>query len=117
MDRIIQSKDPIVTLAHWSVYEVPLLGPDFNWTRHFVGYAEDLGLPQVSAAIGTFDPEHGTGVSLSGRVFQLAGESGRHPESARMWARWKLLNKVPHERDLTSDFYKAMCAWQGSACV
>lgn len=27
MDRILQSKEPLVTLAHWSVYEVPLLGP------------------------------------------------------------------------------------------
>lgn len=117
MDRIIQSKEPIVTLAHWSVYEVPLLGPEFNWTRHFVGYAEDLGLPQVSAAIGTFDPESGTGASLSGRVFQLVGDSGRHPESARMWARWKFLSGVHQERDLTASFFKVMCAWQGSACV
>jgi hypothetical protein len=117
MVRTTQSKEPIVALAHWSVYEVPLLGPDFNWTRHFVGYAEDQGLPQVSAAIGTFDPEQGTGVSLSGRVFRLVGESGRHPESAVMWARWKLLSDVTHERDLTSGFHKVMCAWQGSACV
>ena len=108
-------KEPLVALSHWSVYEVPLHGTDAPWTRHFVGFAEDLGLAQVSSAILVFDPEHGVGAAASHRVFQLVGESGRHQESARMCARWKFLNKVQLERDMTSSFFKVMRAWQGSA--
>lgn len=85
MTETIRTKDPIVALTDWSVYEVPLFGSENLWTRHFVGYAEDLDLPQVSSAIGTFDPSTGIGTAASGRVFQLVGQSWRHWESSRMW--------------------------------
>jgi len=107
--------NPIVELSHWSVYEVPLHGPGAPWTKHFVGYSEEQGLAQVSPAILMFDPEHGVAASASRRVFQLVGESGRHPESERMWARWKALNALQHERDVTPGFFKAMGTWQGNA--
>lgn len=111
------SREPIVALSHWSIYEVPLHGPDAPWTRHFVGFAEDLNLPQVSSAVRSFDPKSGIGAATSGRVFQLVGESGRHEESMRMWTRWKTLNRVSPERDMTAAFYKVMQRWSGSACV
>lgn len=110
-------KEPLVELSQWSVYEVPLHGPDAPWTRHFVGYAEELGLAQVSSAILVFDPEHGVAASASRRVFQLVGESGRHPACAPLWTRWKTLNAVQHERDITAAFFKAMRTMQGSAVV
>jgi hypothetical protein len=108
-------QEPIVELSHWSVYEVPLHGPGAPWTRHFVGYSEEQGLAQVSPAILMFDPEHGVGASASRRVFQLVGDSGRHPEAERMWARWKSLNDLQHERDVTPGFFKAIEVRQGDA--
>ena len=108
-------QEPIVELSHWSVYEVPLHGPGAPWTRHFVGYSEEQGLAQVSPAILMFDPEHGVGASASRRVFQLVGDSGRHTEAERMWARWKSLNDLQQERDVTPGFFKATGAWQGNA--
>ncbi|PQA78072.1 hypothetical protein [Rhodoferax sp. TS-BS-61-7] len=101
MTERIHTNEPVVALTDWSVYEVPLFGPENLWTRHFVGYAEDLDLPQVSSAIGTFDPSTGIGTAASGRVFQLVGQSGRHLESSRMWVRWKRLNQIHEERDIT----------------
>ena len=101
-------KEPLVALSYWSVYEVPLHGADAPWTRHFVGFAKDLGLAQVSSAILMFDPEHGVGAAASHRVFQLVGDSGRHQESASMWARWKFLKKVQQERDVTYSFSREM---------
>ena len=101
-------KEPLVALSYWSVYEVPLHGADAPWTRHFVGFAKDLGLAQVSSAILMFDPEHGVGAAASHRVFQLVGDSGRHQESARLWARSKFLNKVQQERDVTYSFSREM---------
>jgi hypothetical protein len=46
-------QEPIVELTHWSVYGVPLYGVDAPWTRHFIGFAPELGLAQVSSAILT----------------------------------------------------------------
>jgi hypothetical protein len=107
--------EPIVELTNWSVYEVPLHGPGAPWTRHFVGYAEEQGLAQVSPVILMFDPEHGVAASASRRVFQLVGNPGRHAEAEQMWVRWKSLNNIQQERDVTPGFFKAMDAWQGSA--
>jgi hypothetical protein len=97
--------EPLIELTHWSVFEVPIHGPDAPWTRHFIGFAEELGLAQVSSAIVMFDREHGVGASASHRVFQLVGESGRHLESLKLWTRWKTLNGIHLERDITPGFY------------
>jgi hypothetical protein len=107
-------QEPIVELTHWSVYEVPLYGVDAPWTRHFVGYAEEMGLAQVSSAIVMFDREHGVGASASHRVFQLVGQSGRHLEAAALWTRWKLLNGVHTDRDITPGFFKSTNAFQSA---
>ncbi len=104
--------EPIVELANWSVYEVPLYGIDAPWTRHFVGFAEELGLAQVSSAIVMFDQEHGFGASASHRVFQLVGVSGTHQEGTRLWSKWKTLNDIHHERDITAHFSKAQRTWR-----
>ena len=79
-------QDPIVELTHWSVYEVPLYGVDAPWTRHFIGFAPELGLAQLSSAILMFDREHSVGASANHRIFQLLGQSGHHQEAARLWA-------------------------------
>jgi hypothetical protein len=105
-------QEPIVELSYWSVYEVPLYGLDAPWTRHFLGFAEELGLAQVSSAILMFDHEHGVGASANRRVFQLVGKSGRHPQGAQLWERWKTLNTVRQDRDITPRFVRSMDGWR-----
>lgn len=105
---------PVVELSNWLVFEVPLYGADAPWTRHFVGFANELGLAQVSSAIVMFDQEHHCGASANHRVFQLVGDSGRHPEVQRLWDRWKALNDVNQERDITPHFYQAQSLKQVS---
>jgi len=105
---------PIVELMDWSVYEVPLYGTDAPWTRHFVGFAEELGLAQVSSAILMFDMDHGVGAAANHRVFQLVGQSGRHQESALLWERWKSLNGVQLDRDITHGYFKSLRLRQSS---
>jgi hypothetical protein len=101
---------PLVELTEWSVFQVPIHGKDAPWTQHFVGFSVELGLAQVSSAIVMFDADHGVGASASHRVFQLVGESGRHLESLQLWTRWKTLNGVHLERDITPGFYPAQKA-------
>lgn len=107
--------EPIIELTQWSVFEVPIHGVDAPWTQHFVGFTEELGLAQVSPAVLMFDKDHGVGASASHRVFQLVGESGRHPESMRLWARWKALNGILLERDVTPGFYQVRKTMQSRA--
>ena len=106
---------PIVELRDWSVYEVPLYGVDAPWTRHFVGFAEELGLAQVSSSIVMFDDERGCGASASHRVFQLLGGSGTHHECTKLWNKWKALNGIHHERDITAHFSKTRVSWKPRA--
>lgn len=110
-------QDPIVELSHWSVYEVPLYGADAPWTRHLVGFAQEVGLAQVSPAILMFDQEHGVGASASHRVFQLLGPSGHHLEASRLWTRWKSTNGILQERDVTPSFYRVTSAKMANALV
>jgi hypothetical protein len=81
-----------------------LYGVDAPWTRHFVGYAEELGLAQVSSAILMFDRDLGVGASASRTVFQLVGQSGYNTKGAQLWARWKSINGVQLDRDITPEF-------------
>ena len=104
---------PIIGLTFWSVYEVPLYGVDVPWTRHFVGYAEELGLAQVSSSIVKFDRERGHGSTANQRVLRLVGLSGRHQEGARLWDRWKSLNGVQVDRDITAGFFQVVVAKHG----
>jgi hypothetical protein len=106
----VRAHFPIVELTCWSVYEVPLFGMDAPWTRHFVGYAAKLGLAQVSSSIVRFDQDHGHGATASHRILKLVGLSGRHLEGGRLWDRWKLLNGIQVDRDITAGFFHAMAA-------
>ena len=103
-------QSPIVELSHWSVYEVPMYGLDAPWTRHFVGFVQALGLAQVSSAILMFDQDHSVGASTNHRVFQLLGQSGRHWECVQLWARWKAMNGIQVERDITSSISRVIGA-------
>lgn len=113
MNEVIQTTEPIIVLSNWSVYDVPVRGLSGDWTRHLVGFAEDLDLPQVSSAIGEFDAEGGIGSAASGRTFRLVGPAGRHPKSDGMWVRWKRLHQVHQERDVTNSVSKQMVLFQG----
>lgn len=111
--QAIRTNEPIVKLSNWAVCEIPLHGPNASWTRHLAGFAEDLSLAQVSSAIGTFDARNHIGTSASGHLFHLAGQAGRHAESSRMWVRWKRLNGLYEERDVTHSISKDLALSQG----
>jgi hypothetical protein len=66
---------PEVELIRWRIFET------CAGTRHFV-CCETLGFcGRVSSAIKLFDAEELRGVTQSGRVYQLSGQSGFHPWS------------------------------------
>jgi len=88
--------EPMTRLSHWRIFLVD--GKDV----HFAGYAGHEG--RVCSAIQSFDPVTGRGVTRSGRIYELVGESGFNGDAMYVWQRWlDMYNNPPHE-DIT-DIY------------
>lgn len=87
--------EPEILLGHWRIIELP------DGDRHFYGYRLDAAEGRVSSKIVTYDPVAKRGVTRSGRVYRLEGESGFHPDAEYVWAAWKRLNDVVEFKDIT----------------
>lgn len=61
---------PELTLVHWRILEAS------TGDLHFLGACVELGGGRFSTAIEKFDPAQMRGVTRSGRVYQLLGETG-----------------------------------------
>jgi hypothetical protein len=96
---------PQITLDSWSVFEVPLDGPTGAKTRHLVGYWPQGGSGQVSSAVVRFDASTRCAVTQSGRVYQIGGRPGSHSEARYVWARWKSINDIDQETDVSAEVY------------
>lgn len=106
---------PSVTLDSWSVYDVPLHGADSPCTWHFIGYSREDRQGQVSSPVEAFDPASGCGVTRSGRIYRLAGRPGGDADAVYVWQRWKGLNEVSEEHEVTMDVHAEMLAAQVTA--
>jgi hypothetical protein len=106
---------PQVTLIDWSVYEVPLLGPDKPWTRHLVGWACEDRQGQVSSPVQSFDPVTRRCATRSGRVYSLTGRPGSRSDAEYSWTRWKGIWRVTQEREVTNEVAGEMQAAQPAA--
>jgi hypothetical protein len=84
---------PEIELRSWSVFEVASDEWE-NRTRHFVGYNVTECEGRVSSAIVQWDAATRRGVTASGRVYQLVGETGFDWDAQYVWSRWKDLNRI-----------------------
>ncbi|HEX8917306.1 MAG TPA: hypothetical protein VF898_02290 [Chloroflexota bacterium] len=101
------SVQPELFLRDWTVYEIqPKL------TRHFVGYNMQDREGRVSSAVQTFDPSTGTGITKSGRTYQLIGAPGHDPDGEYVWKRWCALQYTPVENftDVSEEIWRSMVA-------
>ncbi len=103
-----------MTLGSWSVYDVRLDGDDRPWTRHFVGYSREDRQGQVSSPVERFDPATGRGVTRSGRIYRLAGRPGADGDADYVWRRWKQLNEVGDEQEVTREVHAEIVAAQAA---
>lgn len=88
---------PEINLRSWRVIEIE------DGTRHFIGYNETEGEGRVSSAIKTFDKKTMRGLTRSGRVYQLVGSAGFNGDAMYVWNRWKQINKVEVEKDVSEE--------------
>jgi hypothetical protein len=105
-------KRPRVTLTEWAAFEVPLNGADEPWTRHLAGWSCEGEHGQVCSPIEAFDPSTGQCVTASGRVYRLLGRPGLCPDGRYVWTRWKDLEGIQEERDVSAALAEAISAAQ-----
>ena len=99
------SEQPEIILSKWRIFETP------EGTRHFVGKnLTGNGTGRVSSAITVFDKTSMTGVTRSGRVYQLLGDPGYNDAAAYVWGVWCAHNAVPKFEDITEQFSVAPLA-------
>jgi len=70
---------------------------------HFVGYAVANHEGRVSTAIESLDLAARTGVTRSGRLYELIGEPGHDPDGDYIWAMWARANGVICAKDVTAE--------------
>ncbi len=101
---------PQISLTDWAVLEVALAAGSDECTRHFIGVTTGSRRnTQVSSPVVTFDGNTGRGVTESGRVYQLLkGRHGGHPSVWRTWKRWKEINHIVEDTDVTQQILKEM---------
>ena len=78
---------PEVTLRYWKVIEVEGKDPEY-FGRHFVGWNVEDQEGRVSSKIVAFDAKTMRGVTDSGRVYQLEGKPGSHPDAEYVLRAW-----------------------------
>ncbi|MBU5637990.1 hypothetical protein KOM00_14770 [Geomonas sp. Red69] len=74
------NEQPRIRLARWSVRET-------TKGRVFVGYNIDDQEGRVSTIIEGFDRDTCCGTTRSGRLYQLVGPPGSHPDADFVWSR------------------------------
>jgi hypothetical protein len=93
---------PEVVMRSWRVMEVT--SPYWEGaSRHFVGYNVSDLEGRVSSEIVQFDHDTMTGITRSGRVYRLDGDAGHDGDADYVWARWKDLNHVESEKDVSEE--------------
>jgi hypothetical protein len=79
---------PEIQLINWDVRELP------DGDRHFVGWNIVEMEGRVSSKIVTFDQRYMTGVTQSGRVYQLLRAPGTDSDAEYVWQAWCRINGV-----------------------
>jgi len=87
--------EPEIRLVEWRIMETD------RSERHFIGARLDNGTGRVSTAIVEFDPDGMTGVSQSGRVYELVGPPGWNENADYVWSVWRAVNRVSCYADVT----------------
>jgi hypothetical protein len=93
---------PEITLTNWRIFESD------KGERHFVGYCLEDRSGRVSSAIEGFDPRTQRGVTRSGRVYQLKGQSGCNANADHTWSMFKIINEIETCKDVSEEVIRSI---------
>ena len=86
-------EEPSISLTQWKIKETTIGNFFSGWnTRSREG--------RVSTRIVTYDPETKRGITESGRVYELVGESGWNGDAEYVWARYKRIYNLVELTDV-----------------
>lgn len=98
--------EPEVKLTQWRVYLVKANIDSTGDTIHFVGsvgYRYSEG--RVCSPVQTYDPTTKKGITRSGRIYELVGQSGHNRDALYVWNHWlNRFNPIPEIVDLTDTY-------------
>ena len=89
---------PEIVLRRWNVMQLP------NGDRHFVGWNAGDREGRASTKIITFDPTTRRGITVSGRLYELEGPSGRDGDGMYTWSRWVKVNDAKEFIDVSAEY-------------
>ncbi len=89
------ASQPRLRLASWRIMRTE------RGEIHFIGYAVDNHEGRVSTAIQSLDRVARTGVTSSGRLYELIGKPGYDSDADYVWAMWARVNGVKRAEDVT----------------
>lgn len=100
------TREPETTLIRWKAFLVPGNGNTEGDTIHFVGTTSDwYSEGRVSSAIVEFNKNTMCGVSRSGRVYKLHGDSNTlGSDASYTWNRWLYNYGNPEVKDISEQF-------------
>ena len=91
-------ENEVVQLAHWSIREFD------SGAKYFVGFCLTNSDGRVSTAIVKLDSASRTGVTASGRRYELVGPAGYDRDAEYVWNRvTRTLGKGQKWRDVSSE--------------
>ena len=94
---------PELKLTQWRIFEVE----SSLWegkSRHFCGYNLTEREGRVSSEIVSFNKENMTGITKSGRVYKLTGDSGFNKDALYVWGIWSARNDISECIDISETF-------------
>lgn len=94
------AEQPDTTLECWRAYEVKVASFEAP-TRHLVGYAVHEREGRVTSAIAEIDATRCLVRTSSGRLYQLLGRPGSHPDADYVWSWWLRVNVATVLREVT----------------
>lgn len=97
--------EPVTHLENWRVYLVQGNFCGAGSTIHLTGWA-DRYEGRVCSPLKAWNETTKKAITRSGRVYELIGNPGYHPDAAWTFERWLMRNGNPDFLDITEDFIK-----------
>lgn len=96
--------EPEKWIDSWGIVKIVKAAANHDhYGYHFVGRNMKDGNGAVSSKIETFDPHSMTGITHSGRVYQLVGLPGSNYDAEYVLSYWLQVNQV-EAKDATAEF-------------
>lgn len=110
-------KSQEIILVEWRVFEVQTKDLLTEW--HLVGYNGVTGEEHISGALKRLDATAGTGVSISGEEYYLAGMPGDRYRinGDENWQAWAKVDLYASKKDVTFEIWKRGDDWDDEELI